>query len=103
MSNQNLFAKKKKKIALIAHDECGTVNLVSKREQFVEGLCRNSGWDRERALEHFMNYAPMFEIDNEVDFVVKESRRLAEKYPGVMVVPLLYTIEDNLLNVIHEE
>ncbi|HEX9063389.1 MAG TPA: carbonic anhydrase, partial [Clostridia bacterium] len=57
-----------KYIALIAHNNCGMVNLISKRDQFVEGLCRNAGWDRERAEEHFMNYAPMFEIDNEVDF-----------------------------------
>lgn len=91
-----------KHVALIAHDNCGMVNLVSKRERFVEGLCKNAGWNKERAEEHFMNYAPMFEIDNELDFIVKESRRLAEKYPGVMVVPLLYTIEDNMLSVIIE-
>ena len=91
-----------KHIALIAHNNCGMVNLVSKREQFVEGLCRNAGWDRQRAEEHFMNYAPLFEIDNEVDFVVNESKRLAQKYPGVTVTPLLYTLNDNLLNVIVE-
>lgn len=91
-----------KYIALIAHNHCGMVNLVSKRDQFVEGLCRNAGWDRERAQEHFMNYAPMFEIDHEVEFVVNESKRLQQKYPGIKVVPLLYTLEDNLLNVIIE-
>ncbi len=91
-----------KHIALIAHNNCGMVNLVSKREKFVEGLCKIAGWDRQRAEEHFMNYAPMFEIDNEVDFVVKESKRLSQKYPGVIVTPLLYTLEDNLLNVIVE-
>jgi len=91
-----------KYIALIAHDNCGMVNLISKREQFVEGLCANAGWTKERAEEHFMNYAPIFEIDNEVEFVVKESKRLAEKYPGVEVVPLLYSIDDNMLNVIIE-
>jgi len=91
-----------KHIALIAHDNCGMVNLISKRQQFVEGLCTNAGWTKERAEEHFMNYAPIFEIDNEVDFVVKESKRLAEKYTGVMVVPLFYSINDNMLNVIIE-
>lgn len=89
-------------VALIAHDNCGMVNLISKRDRFVDGLCKNAGWDKERAEEHFMNYAPMFEIDNELDFVVKESKRLSEKYPGVMVVPLLYSIEDNMLSVIVE-
>lgn len=89
-------------IALIAHNNCGMVNLISKREQFVEGLCRIANWEKQRAEEHFMNYAPMFEIDNETDFVVNESKRLSDKYPGVEVVPLLYTIEDNMLNVILE-
>jgi carbonic anhydrase len=78
------------------------VNLVSRREQFVEGLCQNAGWDKARAEEHFMNYAPIFEIDNEVDFALKESKRLTEKYPGVLVAPLLYTIEDNMLSAIIE-
>lgn len=91
-----------KYIALIAHDNCGMVNLISKKENFIDGLCRNANWDRKRAEEHFMNYAPMFEIDNEVEFVVNESKRLSEKYLGVQVVPLLYTIEDNMLNVILE-
>lgn len=76
------------------------VNLHSKKEQFIEGLNTNAGWTKERAEEHFMNYAPMFEIDNEVDFVVKEVRRLSEKYPGIVIEPLLYSIDDNMLNVI---
>ena len=91
-----------KYIALIAHDNCGMVNLISKKADFIDGLCRNANWDRKRAEEHFMNYAPMFEIDNEVEFVVNESKRLSEKYLGVQVVPLLYTIEDNMLSMILE-
>lgn len=91
-----------KHIALIAHDNCGMVSLVSKREQFVEGLCKNVGWDRQRAEEHFVNYAPIFEIDNEVDFVIAEAKRLAVKYPGISIVPLFYTIGDNMLNLIVE-
>jgi carbonic anhydrase len=87
-------------IALIAHDNCGMVNLVSKREQFIDGLTKNAGWDKSRAEEHFMNYAPIFEIDNELEFVVKESKRLAEKYPLIKVVPLYYSIADNKLSII---
>ncbi|NTV90599.1 MAG: carbonic anhydrase [Clostridiales bacterium] len=90
-----------KHIALIAHDNCGMVNLVSKRDQFIDGLVKNAGWSRSRAEEHFMNYAPMFEIDNEIEFVVKESRRISEKYSGVMVVPLLYSVKDNMLSAIY--
>ncbi|HEX3033361.1 MAG TPA: carbonic anhydrase [Bacillota bacterium] len=92
-----------KYITLIAHNNCGMVSLVSRREAFIDGLVANAGWERSRAEEHFMNYAPMFEIDNEVEFVVRESSRLAEKYPGITVVPLYYSIDDNLLSIILPE
>ena len=87
-------------IALIAHDQCGMVNLVSKKEKFIEGLCTNAGWERERAEEHFLNYAPIFEIDNEIDFVVSEAKRLSVKYPKIQVAPLFYSLNDNMLRVI---
>jgi carbonic anhydrase len=90
-----------KQIALIAHDNCGMVNLVSKREQFIEGLQRNAGWSSERAQEHFMNYAPLFEIDNEIEFVVNEAKRLSQKY-SISAVPLYYSVEDNMLSMISE-
>lgn len=92
-----------KYIALIAHNDCGMVNLSSKKSQFIEGLCRNANWDRKRAEEHFVNYAPMFELDNEVEFVANEAGRLSGKYPGIQVVPLLYSIEDNMLSIISTE
>jgi carbonic anhydrase len=84
-------------IALIGHTNCGMVNLASKREAFIQGLMDNAGWERGRAEEHFMNLAPMYEIDNEVDFVAMEALRLRTKYPKVLVAPMLYKVEDNLL------
>ncbi len=89
-------------IALIAHNHCGMVNLVSRKEQFIDGLCRNASWDRVRAEQHFLNYAPMFEIDNELEFAVEEAKRLSKKYRGITIVPLLYTLEDNKLSLIIE-
>ena len=90
-------------IALLGHDNCGMVNLISKREQFVAGLVRRAGWSPKRALDHFVNFAPMFEIDNEVNFVTSEAIRLREKYPGILVAPLMYLIEDNRLYLLQEE
>lgn len=89
-------------IALIGHTNCGMVNLIARREQFIQGLVDNAGWDHERAEEHFMNLAPMYEIDNEVDFVVSEAFRLRRKYPRVVVAPMLYKVEDNLLYLVRE-
>lgn len=89
-------------IALIAHNHCGMVNLISKKEQFIDGLVSRAGWERERAEEHFMNFAPLFEIDNEIDFVLSEANRLRKKYPKILIAPLLYRVEDNLLYLIDE-
>ncbi len=44
-----------------------------------------------------MHFAPMFEIGNEIDFVLSEAKRLRLRYPKVRVAPLLYRVEDNLL------
>lgn len=91
-----------KHIVLIAHNNCGMVNLFSRKNEFIEGLVKTAGWDKDRAEEHFMNFAPMFEIDNEIDFVVSEARRLRFRYPKICIAPLYYRIEDNLLYLIKE-
>lgn len=89
-------------IALIGHNQCGMVNLVARREAFINGLVENAGWTPEAAEQHFMNYAPMFEIGDEVDFIVSEAQRLRSRYPKVQVAPLLYKVEDNLLYQVQE-
>ena len=91
-----------KHIALIGHNNCGMVNLISQKDQFINGLVNNAGWNYERAEEHFMNFAPMFEIGNEIDFVISESIRLRLKYPNITIVPMFYQIEDNLIYLIKE-
>jgi len=89
-------------IALIGHTNCGMVGLRSRREQFIEGLVTNAGWERERAAEQFAQLAPLFEIGNEIDFVLSESLRLRQRYPKVLVAPLIYRVEDNLLYLVRE-
>ncbi len=91
-----------KYIALMGHNNCGMVNLMARKEAFVQGLVETAGWDKEWANEHFMAFAPMFEIGNEVDFVLSEAKRLRLRYPKILVAPLLYRIEDNSLNLIKE-
>jgi len=92
-----------KHIALIGHSNCGMVNLISKKNQFIEKLSENGGWTREQAEEHFNNYAPMFEINNEIDFILSETLRLRQRYPKVQIAPMYYKVEDNLLYLIKEE
>jgi carbonic anhydrase len=89
-------------IALIGHTQCGMVNLIARKVQFVQGLVDNAGWQQQEAEEHFRHYAPMFEIGNEVDFVLSEVKRLRLRYPKVSVAPLIYRVEDNKLYIISE-
>ncbi|MCC6298695.1 MAG: carbonic anhydrase [Anaerolineales bacterium] len=89
-------------IALIGHNQCGMVNLMSRRESFIKGLVESAGWDEELAEQHFTSFAPMFEIGNEIDFVLSEAYRLRLRYPKVFVAPLFYKVEDNLLYQIGE-
>ena len=89
-------------IALIGHTQCGMVNLIARKEQFIQGLVDSAGWLPEQAEEHFHHFAPMFEIGNEVDFILSEVKRLRLRYPGIPVAPMLYRVEDNHLYLIDE-
>ena len=89
-------------VALIGHTHCGMVNLVARKDQFIKGLVENAGWGKEAAEEHFMHFAPMFEIGKEVDFVLSEAKRLRLRYPKIQVAPLIYLVENNLLYQINE-
>jgi carbonic anhydrase len=89
-------------IALIGHTQCGMVNLIARKDQFVQGLVTAAGWQQQSAEEHFFHYAPMFEIGNEVDFVMSEVKRLRLRYPKIVIAPLLYRVEDNRLHLIQE-
>jgi carbonic anhydrase len=89
-------------IAIIGHTNCGMVNLMSRSHIFIEGLVKNAGWDKQTAEEHFFHFAPLFEIGNEIDFTLSESKRLRMRYPGVIVAPMLYRVEDNRLYLLDE-
>jgi carbonic anhydrase len=92
-----------KTIALIGHDNCGMVHLESKREKFIEGLVENAGWTKTQAEEHFRSFAPMFEIENEINFLLSETKRLREKYPKILIASLFYKLDDNMLYQVEED
>lgn len=89
-------------IVIIAHNNCGMVNLFARKIQFIDGLVEKAGWSRERAEEHFEYYSPVFEIGNEIDFVLSEAKRLRLAYPRITVVPMYYKVEDNHLYLLRE-
>ena len=91
-----------KYMVLIGHNNCGMVDLMSKKEAFVEGLCKHGGSKSEKAEEHFMFWVNDFDIENEIEFTYKETKRLSEIYKGITIVPLYYSLEDNMLSIIEE-
>lgn len=89
-------------IALIGHNNCRMVNLVSRKDEFINGLVEAAGWDPEEAEEHFMHHAPMFEIGNEIDFILSETKRLRLRYPKIQIAPMMYSVDDNKLYLVKE-
>ena len=90
-------------IALIGHNKCGMVNLISRKTEFINGLVDIAGWKRDKVEEHFMQFAPMFEIGNETNFILSETKRLRLRYPNVVIAPMLYLVEDNKLYFVKED
>jgi len=89
-------------MALIGHNNCGMVNLVARKDKFIDGLVEGAGWTPQTAEEHFMSFAPMFEIGNEIDFILSEVKRLRTRYPKIMFAPMLYKVEDCRLYLLSE-
>ncbi|MFC2115693.1 carbonic anhydrase [Bacteroidota bacterium] len=89
-------------IALIGHNNCGMVNLDSRKEQFINGLVDKAGWDKEEAKEHFRSFAPVYEIGNEIDFVISESERLRLRYPKITIAPMLFNVNDHKIYLVRE-
>lgn len=84
-------------IALIGHNHCGMVDLISRKEEFINGLVDRAGWDKKAAEEHFMKSVPIHEVGNEIDFIMSETDRLSKKYPKIQIAPMYYQVEDNML------
>lgn len=89
-------------IALMGHNDCGMVNLIARKKQFVDGLCKNAGWTEQQAEEHFNQFSPIFEIGNETDFVLSEAKRLRTRYPKIAVAPMIYDITTNRIFLLKE-
>lgn len=90
-------------IALIGHNNCGMVNLMARKDLFINGLVQNAGWTKEEAEDHFYHYEPIHEIGNEIHFILSETKRLRLRYPKIMIAPLMLWVEDNSLNLISED
>jgi carbonic anhydrase len=88
--------------ALIGHNNCLMRDLKSQKDPFIRGLINFAGADKEYADKQYRQSVPIFEIGNEVDFILNETGRLRQIYPKVQIAPLMYLVDDNRLYLIKE-
>jgi len=91
-----------KHMALIAHNHCAMSNTKEHRDKFVSVLSEKYEWDAKEATRFFDDHCRSHDIGNEVDFVLREARRLANLFPGLLVVPVLFRVEDDRLYLIYD-
>mgnify|MGYP001615625394 CR=1 FL=1 len=90
-------------IAVIGHSDCMMVDLESRRAEFVIGLSECGGWERAVADSYFLDSCVLFNKKDAVDSVITEVELIRSQYPGTVVAPLFYSLEDDLLYLIEEE
>ncbi len=78
------------------------VDLGTRKPEFIDGLVKTAGWNKEDAKEHFMHYAPLFEIGNATEFILSETKRLRNRHSLITIALLFYLVEDNKLCFIRE-
>ncbi len=84
-------------VCLIGHDRCRMVDVASKREAFISGLIDSAGWHREKAEEHFDTLSSRYGFGDVANFVWREAQRLRERYTGITLAPLVYSLGDRSL------
>jgi len=84
-------------IALLAHTDCGMSNVKEKRDAFISGLVERAGYDSDKAAIQFDKYAESYCIGDAIEFILAETVRFQNLYPKILIAPLLYKVENDLL------
>ncbi len=90
-------------VAVIGHSDCMMVDLESRSAEFVRGLSECGGWERAVAESYFLYSCVLFKKKDAVDSVITEAKLIRSQYPGIVVAPLFYSLEDDLLYLIEED
>lgn len=91
-----------KHIAIIAHTDCAMTKMTISQKSFVRGMVKSAKWSEGLAIRHFNSKSLEFGIKDEIDFTLKESKRLKKLYPGITIVPMLYEVEGDQISLINE-
>ena len=90
-------------IAVIGHNDCMMVDLESRRAEFVRGLSECCGWEEAIAESYFLDSCVLFKKNDTAGSVVSEVELIRSQYPGIVVTPLFYSLEDDHLYMINED
>ena len=90
-----------KAIAIIGHNHCGMGLVKSQGREFIQRLEKEHGWKHSDALLHYKKGVDKYAIMDEVDSVLTMAQSLESKYDNLLVVPMIYILEDNLLYLIN--
>lgn len=88
-------------IAVIGHSDCMMVDLESRRMDFVRGLSECGGWDKSVAESYFHDSCLLYNKKDAVSSVLSEVDIIRTQFPGIVVAPLYYSLEDDLLYLIN--
>lgn len=84
-------------VCVIGHDQCAMSGVATRDQSFVPDLVENGGWNDRDARNHFKAHAAHADIGDVIDFVQMEAVRLSQRYPRVMVAPLVYSVAERVL------
>ena len=84
-------------VCVVGHTGCAMESLNEKREGFISGLQKMGGWSKSRAELEFGVFAPRIGISNVVDFTLFEAAWLERRFPGILVAPLIYDVNNSYL------
>lgn len=91
-----------KAIAVIGHTDCGMINLEGQKHKFVEGLSNSLHWAEVKTTEFFDKLAPENEIHDEINFTLMQTKELREKFPNIIIAPIIFDVKDTFLYLIEE-
>lgn len=91
-----------KNMALITHNNCVMSRPHERREAFIRSLIEEHGWDGEQACDFFDSHASSREINDAIDFAIREADRIHLMFRSLNVVPMVYIVDDDRLYLIRE-
>lgn len=80
-------------LALMGHEDCAMVDLERWRERFVQGMSAANGVGREDAEAFFDRHRRSWSLDDEVASLRRQASFLRERFPSLLVAPLLYRLD----------